>query len=81
MFCFGDIQLLLNYMPNIWRSDYWKMHLKVKKLNLDISTYVFRQNSPSGSYHHPLPLRQSRKGRLDLIKGKNFEGVGQVTFN
>ena len=69
-------------MPNIWRSDYWKMHLKVKKLNLDISTSVLRQNSPPGSYyHHPLPLRQSRKGRLDLIKSKNFEGVGQVTFN
>ena len=37
-------------------SNYWKKHLQVEKLNLDIFTLAFLpwQNSLKGSYHQPL---------------------------
>ena len=37
--------------PNSWYSDYWKVHLQGKKLNLGIYQTAAKQNSPTGSYH------------------------------
>ena len=35
---------------NSWYSDYWKVHLQGKKLNLGIYQTAAKQNSPTGSY-------------------------------
>ena len=37
----------------LWCTDYLKMHLRVKNLNIGIYSTP-RQNSPADSYHHPL---------------------------
>ena len=41
---------------NLWGSDYWKMLLQDKKINLDNFTNAPRQNSPPGPDHHPFGI-------------------------
>ena len=73
---------------NLWCSHYWKMHLRIRKVNLGMSHVSHRENSPPGSYHHlsgrgksPIPqqagffrksIHPSRKREKEDIIGSTF---------
>ena len=67
---------------NLWFSDYWKKHLRLEKLNLNIFTHAPRQNSPPCSYHHPkaegnYPLKQ---GTLSDITSYPYKVIDHYSF-
>ena len=77
--CFSR-KYLFNFLSNLyipswlrrfsssWWSDYWKIHLQLRKKNQEIFIYMHRQNFPSRSYHH-LPGR----GRLLISQTAFFQ--------
>ena len=57
---------------NLWCSDYWKLHFKVKKLKVDIFTRAVppQETSPrAGFYHHSI---SSGRGKLLIPQAAIF---------
>ena len=76
----------LKKISNLSCSDYWKMHLRVKKLNLVILKFFLlmrsRQNFPTGFYQQQHPGRRKLLWELKKWTKLNFWGYcSQVLIN
>ena len=59
---------------NLWCSDYWKIHLRIKTLNEDISTHASQIKFSPSSYH---TIRQ-RKLRCSSLVRAPFCGASLI---